>query len=289
MHNEVFSYFLIAAAPLLAADAAGELTETSALTQSSLSITPTIPPSVTAAGPVSSVLATATLAPNLGNPADISTYPTCAVGPTPSLSFRGPLSQLTTLKQICNNTTVVAIQQTGGGSVDTSNLQVACGANFRSLTAGCEAAICDNADYTKTQLLAQQLCGSSYNNNATLGSSVSSAVVSATAAAIAATSGKDPTVLTDYPLCAVSSFDLLRGISLAVNNKTDTVPSFFLSKTASPVSVMPAVEVLAIGNAFAKVSSSTMPSVHAREPVVVRPIFKVSILCCYDVERKVSG
>ena len=61
------SYHLIVVAPLLAS------------AQSSLSATPTIPPGVTAAGAVSSTLATATLNPDLGNPADLASYPLCAV------------------------------------------------------------------------------------------------------------------------------------------------------------------------------------------------------------------
>lgn len=53
-------------------------------------------------------------------------------------------------------------------------------------------------------MLAQQLCGSLYSRNATLGSAVSSAIASATAAAKAATDGKDANDLSVYPACAVS-------------------------------------------------------------------------------------
>ena len=91
---------------------------------------------------------------------------------------------------------------------DLSNLEVLCGADFRAATAGCEAASCSPADNQATQLLAQQLCGSLYNSNATLSTSVSAAIASATAAAQAATEGKDPTDLSVYPACAVSLLHL---------------------------------------------------------------------------------
>ncbi|KAI4238057.1 MAG: hypothetical protein LQ352_007900 [Teloschistes flavicans] len=150
--------------------------------QYSISTTPTIPPGVTGQPAVSSILATATPAPNLGNPADILTYPQCA--------------------QYCNNVTV-AIGGTPRGTPagNPSDLTVACSANFRSLTAGCEAAICNATDYQKTQLLAQQLCGSYYNQNATLSASVASAIASQTAVAKDATGGKDPSDLSNYPAC----------------------------------------------------------------------------------------
>ena len=45
----------------------------------SISTTPTIPPGITQPSRVSSVLATATLNPDRGNPADITAYPECAV------------------------------------------------------------------------------------------------------------------------------------------------------------------------------------------------------------------
>ncbi|KAL8689316.1 MAG: hypothetical protein Q9218_004993, partial [Villophora microphyllina] len=44
----------------------------------SISTTPTVAPSVTGVSQASSVLATATPAPNLGNPANILSYPKCA-------------------------------------------------------------------------------------------------------------------------------------------------------------------------------------------------------------------
>ncbi|KAL8764605.1 MAG: hypothetical protein Q9194_006947 [Teloschistes cf. exilis] len=152
--------------------------------QYSISTTPTIPPGVTDQPAVSSILATATPEPNLGNPADLSTYPQCA--------------------QYCNNNTVaIGGNPVGTPAGNTSDLTVACSARFRSLTAGCEAAICNATDYQKTQLLAQQLCGSYYNQNATLSASVESAIASQTAIAKAATQGKDPTQLSNYPACVI--------------------------------------------------------------------------------------
>ncbi|KAL8686464.1 MAG: hypothetical protein Q9218_007088 [Villophora microphyllina] len=159
--------------------------------QYSISTTPTIPPGVTGQPAVSSILATVTPAPNLGNPANILTYPNCAVRSDPSFYEIGASADLS--QQICSNETAVI----GGDPIGTSpgnpnDLSVACGVRYRSLTAGCEAATCNATDYQKTQLLAQQLCGSYYNQNATLGASVSSAIASQTAIARAATQGKDP-------------------------------------------------------------------------------------------------
>ncbi|KAL8935510.1 MAG: hypothetical protein Q9216_005388 [Gyalolechia sp. 2 TL-2023] len=156
-------------------------------TQLSISTTPTIPPSVTAATGVSSVLATATLAPDLGNPANIISYPNCA--------------------QICNNETIAVGKTTGAlyGNIPldsyASDQTLACGADFRAATAGCEAATCTPLEYQNTQLLAQELCGSLYVRNTTLGSSVEAAIASATAEAKAATENKDPTDVSIYPPC----------------------------------------------------------------------------------------
>ncbi|KAL8964951.1 MAG: hypothetical protein Q9183_004118, partial [Haloplaca sp. 2 TL-2023] len=149
-------------------------------TDLSISTTPTIPPGITQPSRVSSVLATATLNPDRGNPADISTYPECA--------------------QYCNNATVAAGDDLGN-PINVNSVEVLCGPNFRSLTAGCEAAVCDAGDYQNTQLLAQQLCGSFYEENATLASAVSEAVASASAIATEATDGKDVTQLSTLPPC----------------------------------------------------------------------------------------
>lgn len=109
-----------------------------------LTTTPTIPPSVTAPGAVSSVLATATLSPNLGNPAALSSYPRCAVSFALAFSWEQVLLKPLTLhQQICNNETVIVIRQTSDPSFDQSSIQNSCSESFRSLTAGCEAATCD--------------------------------------------------------------------------------------------------------------------------------------------------
>ncbi|KAG7005766.1 hypothetical protein G7Y79_00018g045730 [Physcia stellaris] len=136
--------------------------------QLSISSTPTVPASVTAA--------------TGGNPANISTYPVCA--------------------QICSNETIVIAEALDASVGDFNNINTLCSPSFRSGNAGCQAATCNSSDYQNTQILAQQLCGSLYNNNATLGSSVSSAIASATAAAKAATDGKDPGDLSNFPPCA---------------------------------------------------------------------------------------
>ncbi|KAL8678695.1 MAG: hypothetical protein Q9186_004970 [Xanthomendoza sp. 1 TL-2023] len=150
-----------------------------ATNSASVTATPTIPPDVTAPSAVSSVFATATLTPDLGNPVDLNTYPLCA--------------------QICTNTTT-AIGLVPGS--ETGNLEILCGATFRGLTAGCLKATCNDRDYTTSQLRGQQLCGSLYKNNATLSTSVSAAIASQTAIAIAATNGKNASFMSDYPQCA---------------------------------------------------------------------------------------
>ncbi|KAL9012934.1 MAG: hypothetical protein Q9173_002340, partial [Seirophora scorigena] len=164
-----------------------------ASTQLSISTTPSIPSTVTASEAVSSILATATLAPDLGNPAVLSSYPRCAANPS--------------FKQICFTETTVnglGFASLYGSSLsgDTNNLNVNCGPDVRAATAGCEVATCTPAEYQGIELRAQQLCGSLYNRNATLSSSVSAAIASATAEARAATEGKDPTDLSVYPPCA---------------------------------------------------------------------------------------
>ncbi|KAL8870683.1 MAG: hypothetical protein Q9174_003328, partial [Haloplaca sp. 1 TL-2023] len=163
-----------------------------ATTELSISATPTIPPGITQPSRVSSVLATATLTPDRGNPADITTYPECA--------------------QYCNNATIAAGAALGSPA-NVNSVENLCSPDFRSLTAGCEIATCSDADYLNTQVLAQQLCGSYYAQNATLGSAVSEAVASATAIAKEATDGKDETQVSSLPPCGQQCItpDNLRG------------------------------------------------------------------------------
>ncbi|KAL8832893.1 MAG: hypothetical protein Q9170_004695 [Blastenia crenularia] len=111
------------------------------------------------------------------------------------------VAALKKLQQICNKETLAIGRAIGMPYGDPSDLRVACSPEFRSADAGCEAATCNSSEYQNTQLLAQQLCGSLYNSNATLSSSVSAAIASATAAAKAATEGKDPTDLSVFPAC----------------------------------------------------------------------------------------
>ncbi|KAL9018167.1 MAG: hypothetical protein Q9185_004529 [Variospora sp. 1 TL-2023] len=153
-------------------------------TQLSLSTTPTVPASATRASQVSSVLATETSAPDLGNPGNLASYPLCA--------------------QICNNETKAIAQAIGNPYGDLQDIQLLCGPRFRGDQAGCQTATCSPLEYQRSQLLAQQLCGSLYSTNAVLSTSVSSAIASATAAAQAATEGKDPTDVANLPICGVS-------------------------------------------------------------------------------------
>ncbi|KAL8913989.1 MAG: hypothetical protein Q9172_007180 [Xanthocarpia lactea] len=183
---------LLAVSPVLAADATNSLSVTAALA---------IPPSVTRVQEFNSILATASTVPDIGSPGSIPNYPQCA--------------------QICNNETI-AINFVSG---DFSDVRVLCGPDFRSLTAGCQAATCDPEEQTSklnacalsklprlmtfslslgTNILTQQFCGSLYNANATYSSEVSVAVASATAIAKAATEGKDPFDVADFPECAQS-------------------------------------------------------------------------------------
>ena len=114
-----------------------------------------------------------------------------------------------TAQQICNNESVAAGRFVDPNYVDQSNLQglkalqAACSPGFRSTDAGCEAITCTAEDYLKTQLLGTQLCGSLYESNRTLSSSVSYAIASATAAAEAAVLGKDVTSVSALPPCGV--------------------------------------------------------------------------------------
>ncbi|KAL8919465.1 MAG: hypothetical protein Q9208_006750 [Pyrenodesmia sp. 3 TL-2023] len=148
-----------------------------ASTQFLIPATPTYPPSITALSQASAVLATATPAPNLGNPTNSQSYPPCV--------------------QLCLNQTTTLIR-------DKNSLVEICGLQYRTQMAVCETAICSNYDRQAGQLLAQQLCNPFYNNNnnASLGSSVSAAIVSATPIARAAASGKNAMDIANYPACA---------------------------------------------------------------------------------------
>ncbi|KAI4222756.1 MAG: hypothetical protein L6R36_005914 [Xanthoria steineri] len=168
MIYHIASVALLALTPVLAQDS------------TSVTATPTIPATVTSVQQVNSIFATASTAPDVGNPGNINDYPLCA--------------------QICNNETI-AINFVDG---DTTDVRVLCGPQFRALTAGCQAATCDADEQTQIDLLTTQFCGSLYNANATYSSQVSVAVASATALAIAATQGKDPNVVADFPACAQS-------------------------------------------------------------------------------------
>ncbi|KAI4112556.1 MAG: hypothetical protein LQ345_006313 [Seirophora villosa] len=57
----------------------------------------------------------------------------------------------------------------------------------------------------RAETLARDLCQPVYEANPSLELSASSAIASATAAAMSALATRDPTVLTDYPLCVTSN------------------------------------------------------------------------------------
>ena len=190
----------------------------------SISSTPTIAPTISKGTELSSILATATPAPNLGNPADLRNYPACAVRCRTNLSPLALLANNFKIQQICTNE-IVAIRKILGNPIDLTNSQVACGTEYRGRSAGCIAATCNPSEDQKINLLAQQLRGYLYNANATLSSSVSAALVSATAAANAATLNKDPTDLTNYPACAVS---------LSFRSNLDSCNAFRFTTDASP-------------------------------------------------------
>ncbi|KAL8804711.1 MAG: hypothetical protein Q9182_002403 [Xanthomendoza sp. 2 TL-2023] len=148
-----------------------------ATSQLQIPTTATYAASVTGVDQASSVLATATPAPNRGNPAGGDPYPECAVN---------------------------CADLSAGGLSDPNDLSQVCGVQYRTRTAICEAAICSDLDRQNTQLLAQQLCRPFYQNNPALGSSVVASIASATPLAQAATKGKNPADQSNWPQCAQS-------------------------------------------------------------------------------------
>ncbi|KAM0798655.1 hypothetical protein BDR22DRAFT_361976 [Usnea florida] len=137
-----------------------------------------LPADATAVTAVSAILASATLTPNLGNPANLSNYPSCA--------------------QICSNEVLPQVE------CDVNDITCLCGPMSRALTAACEEVSCSAIDISTVSLLAQELCGAVYSESPALSSSVSSAIASATAAAAAAVASKDPTNIASLPPCAQS-------------------------------------------------------------------------------------
>lgn len=213
----------------------------------------------------------------------------------------------TLTQQICSNETQSIGKYVGVPSGDLRDVQLLCGPAFRSFTAGCEAATCSPAEYQTTQLLAQQLCGSLYNNNATLSSSVSAAIASATAEAKAATEGKDPTNLANFPPCAVrlyhSSFPLIGPTyPFVVPTHLSYLPIYpthlfilhthryaqrlsaklrslsCVAKMHSTKTTITAAEAPPTWSACARGSNSIMPSILARRLVVVLQIWSVRAL-----------
>ncbi|KAL8648686.1 MAG: hypothetical protein Q9226_005898, partial [Calogaya cf. arnoldii] len=150
--------------------------QSSILASSQLQIRTTVSfaPSVTGVDQASSILATATPAPNLGNPAS-NVYPDC---------------------------TLTCVEETADLITEPNNLNQICGVLYRTQTAVCEAALCPDIDRQNTQLLAQQICRPFYQNNVALGSSVIASIASATPIAQAAVAGKNATNQSIWPQCA---------------------------------------------------------------------------------------
>ncbi|KAL9596663.1 MAG: hypothetical protein Q9219_005658 [cf. Caloplaca sp. 3 TL-2023] len=152
-----------------------------ASTQLMIPATPTYPPSVTGLDQASSILATASLTPNLGNPlggSEENAYPTCAG---------------------------TCVNQTAALLTDPHSLSEVCGVEYRTQNAVCEVALCLNREKQITQLLGQQACRPYYAaSNSTLGAAVSASLASATPIAQAAVaSNPDVLNVANYPACAV--------------------------------------------------------------------------------------
>ncbi|KAL8708433.1 MAG: hypothetical protein Q9220_006723 [cf. Caloplaca sp. 1 TL-2023] len=122
-------------------------------------------------------------AQNLGDPALLKSYPTCAAQ--------------------CQ-IEVISLGSNPCGFTSTNNLTCQCDGPNRAATAACEAVSCSPTEYGTTQTLAQQLCGPLYANGTLSASPVSAAVTAATSAALSAVAGKDPTSTNDYPTCATA-------------------------------------------------------------------------------------
>ncbi|KAL8949945.1 MAG: hypothetical protein Q9222_003977 [Ikaeria aurantiellina] len=157
--------------------------------QLDITATPTFPPTVTAVDEASSVLATASLVPDYGNPvADpISTvYPQCAVRYIQTISLRGFVRTLPSAKPPFAPTVTDKVSQ----SPDHPS-SIKCPQPLLS-------------DKLVTQLISQELCRPFFRYNQALGSSVIASLASATSIAQMAVAGKDSSDIASYPACAQS-------------------------------------------------------------------------------------
>ncbi|KAL6712912.1 hypothetical protein ACLMJK_009467 [Lecanora helva] len=99
--------------------------------------------------------------------------------------------------QECANSTVPA------SGCDPYTLDCACSVDYRGRTAQCADLTCNTADYQATLQLADELCGSLYQNNTALGANVTAALAAAQSSAVASRpQGKDPADMNSYPQCA---------------------------------------------------------------------------------------
>ena len=185
------------------------------------------PADATAVTVVSTILASATLTPNLGNPTNLSNYPACAVGLRLALGTKWRIVLI-----LCREQEICSIETNSELDCDPNDVTCLCGPMSRALVAGCEEITCSaddllsklptnifilravprtlcfhlsrsNIDPAALSLLAQELCDPLYDESPALSSSVSSAFASATAAAAAAVASKDPTNIASLPPCAV--------------------------------------------------------------------------------------
>ncbi|KAI4199955.1 MAG: hypothetical protein LQ348_001804 [Seirophora lacunosa] len=83
----------------------------------------------------------------------------------------------------------------------------------------------------RAETLARDLCQPVYEANPSLELSASSAIASATAAAMSALATRNPTVLTDYPLCVRHS----------ANVETSNVAPVFPNRFAWAIQSVPAI------------------------------------------------
>ncbi|KAL8993698.1 MAG: hypothetical protein Q9169_006145 [Polycauliona sp. 2 TL-2023] len=79
-----------------------------------------------------------------------------------------------------------------------------CGPADRAQTAACEKISCSATDYEAAETLNEQACSPLYTNNTIDPTPISSAIASATAAAIATVAGQDLSVPDSEPACAVA-------------------------------------------------------------------------------------
>ncbi|KAL8682518.1 MAG: hypothetical protein Q9186_001465 [Xanthomendoza sp. 1 TL-2023] len=150
---------------------------------------------------VISSLLTITVAQNLGDPTQLINFPPCAANCQISVANRTVRYPFYASSFYTYLTPII---KASNPNTNPNNVTFACSAVNRASTASCEKVSCTDAEYTKTQDLAEKLCGSLYTNGTINPSPVSAAISSATAAAASAVAGKNASNINDYPACARS-------------------------------------------------------------------------------------